>query len=175
MSEASPQLSVMRDWVALVCPIPVIFEDDPEPTAPRPDGTVGVPTYATVGFDDDDTATSTAYEETTDEDAGNDLVNQYRSETTFGSLGVEFYGPGSVDFARTLRLSIARPDVLVLLNAAGDYAINKAGPVSDDPILRSASREPHASISFDVQWVESKIYKTEAVESIVPTVDIEQE
>ncbi len=175
MSAPSPQMTVYREWLELVLPINVIYAGDPEPTAPRPNVKTTDPTYAAIEIEDDDTATSTAYEETTNEDAGGGLVNQYRSEATRGTLNVEIYGPGAVDYARALRLSIARPDVLALLAAAGDYAIEKAGPVTDDPILRDATREPHASIQFEVQWVESEIYKTEAVESIVTTVDIDEE
>jgi hypothetical protein len=179
MSEPSPELNTMRDWVALVVPasVPVILENDPEPTAPRPDIDAAVTTYAIVGFVDDDTATSTPYDETTDTPGSVDptKVDRHSSEVTYGDLGVEFYGPGSVDYARTLRLSITRPDVIDLLNAAGDYAINKAGPVGDEPILRSATREPHASIQFEVQWVESAVFETEAVETIVTTVDIDEE
>jgi hypothetical protein len=161
----------MRSWVVLVTNLDTIIEDDDEPTAPRPNVETGVLTYATIGFDDDDTATQTPYEVLTDTvgTVDPDKFNQIRSETTRGTLNVEFFGPGSVDYARTLRRSITRQDVLDLLNAAGDYAILKASEVTNDPILRSATREPHASIQFSVEWTESETYEMEAVASIDST------
>jgi hypothetical protein len=47
--------------------------------------------------------------------------------------------------------------------------------VSDEPIIRSSTREPSASIQFVVQWVDSEEYATEAVEQVTPTVDIDEE
>jgi hypothetical protein len=163
--------ALMRSWVVLVTNLTTIIEDDDEPTAPRPDVDASTTTYATIGFDDDDTATQTPYEVLTD-DAGSvdpTKFDQIRSETTRGTLNVEFFGPGSVDYARTLRRSITRQDVLDLLNAAGDYAILKASEVTNDPILRSATREPHASIQFSVEWIESETYEMAAVASIDST------
>jgi hypothetical protein len=167
----SSPLALMRSWVVLVTGRDTIFDGDPEPSAPRPSVDSDVRSYAAIGFEDDDTATQTPYEELTDTPGTVDPTkfNQVRSEATRGTLSVEFYGPGSEDYARTLRRSITRPDVLSLLDAAGDYAIFKAGEVSREPILRSATREPHASIQFGIEWVESEIYETEAVASIDST------
>ncbi len=164
----SAPIALMRSWVVLVTNLDVIIDDDPEPTAPKPNVETGVLTYAAIGFDDDNTASSTAVEESTDEVASGDPTkfNVYRSEVTRGTLVVEFFGPGSTDYARTLRLSITRPDVIDLLNLAGDFGIIKAGEVSNEPILQSATREPHASIQFDVEWVESEIFESAAVASI---------
>lgn len=177
MSEPSAQMTVFREWLELVLPINVIYAGDTEPTAPRPNVKTTDPTYAAIEIEDDDTATSTPNRRTTDTAGSVDplKVIQIASEATRGTLNVEIYGPGAADYARTLRRSITRPDVLELLNAAGDYAIGKAGPVNDDPVLRDATREPHASIQFEVQWVESDNYETEAVATIETTVDIDEE
>jgi hypothetical protein len=170
-------MNTMREWIELVLPIPVIYAGDPEPTAPRLNVATADPTYAAIEIEDDDTSTSTPDRRTTDTAGTVDplKVIQIASEVSIGTLNVEIYGPGSVDYARTLRRSITRPDVLELLNAAGDYAIAKAGAVNDDPILRDATREPHASVQFEVQWVESDNYETEAVATIETTVEVTEE
>jgi hypothetical protein len=172
-------MTVFREWIELVLPasVPVAYAGDPEPTAPRPNVDDAVTTYVTIEIEDDETGTSIPERRTTDTPGTVDplKVDQIASEAPTGTLNVEIYGPGSVDFARTLRMSITRPDVIDLLNAAGDFAIVRAGDVSDDPILRDATREPHASIQFDVQWVETDIYETEAVNAIETTVEVTEE
>jgi hypothetical protein len=177
MSEASPQMTVFREWIELVLPINVIYAGDPEPTAPRPNVDPSVTTYAAIEIEGDETGTSIPERRTTDTPGTVDptKVDQIASEAPTGTLNVEIYGPGSVDFARTLRLSITRPDVIDLLNNAGDFAIVKAGAVGDDPVLKSATREPDASIQFDVQWVETDTFETEAVNTIETTVEVTEE
>lgn len=167
----SEPTALMRSWIVLVTNLDVILDDDPEPGAPRPNVKTGTTSYAAIGFDDDQTATSTPYEDMTDT-AGTVDPTKFDmdfSEVTRGTLNVEFYGPGATDYARALRLSITRPDVIDLLNLAGDFAIIKASEVSNEPILRSATREPHASIQFDVEWVESDTFEIEAVASVDAT------
>jgi hypothetical protein len=166
---------LIRSWVELVTSLPVIYDGDEEPSAPSPNMDGGVDTYAAILFTSDASGYGTAYEETTDEDAGADKFNQYRSKTRVGELDVAIYGPGAVDYCRALDLSLGRPDVILLLDTAGNFAIDKPAAVSDEPIIRSATREPSSSIQFALQWVDSEIYATEAVEIVTVTVDIDEE
>ena len=133
----------------------MIYDGDDEPDAPSPNMEGGVDTYAAINFISDDSGYGTAYEETTNEDAGGDNVKQYRSKVRRGNLDVALYGPGADDYCRALDLSLGRPDVILLLDNAGDFTIDKPAEVTDEPIIRSATREPSASIQFTVQWVDS--------------------
>jgi len=166
---------LIKSWIELVTPLKVIYDGDPEPSAPRANMASGVNTYAAILFTGDGSGYGTAYEETTDEDAGGNLVNMYRSKVRSGELDVAIYGPGAQDYCRALDLSLGRPDVIALLEAAGDYAIEKPARVSDEPIMRAATREPSASIQFDIQWVDSEIYKTAAVAEVTATAEIDEE
>lgn len=166
---------LMKSWVELVTNLEVIYDGDPEPTAPRPNVDATTFTYAAINFLSDSSPMSTAYEATTDEDAGGNLVNQYRSLTRRGLLDVALYGPGADDYCRALELSMGRPDVLALLTAAGDYAINLPTEVIDEPILRSATREPAASVQFTIEWIDEEVHETEAVEEVSTTVTVTEE
>jgi hypothetical protein len=167
--------ALIKSWVELVTSLKVIYDGDPEPSAPSPNMATGVNTYAAINFISDGSGYGTTYEATTDDVAPDNKVNQYRSKTRVADLDVALYGPGADDYCRALDLSLGRPDVIALLVAAGDFAIDKPAEVSDEPIIRSATREPSASIQFAVQWVDSEIYETEAVEEVSVTVDIDEE
>lgn len=166
---------LIKSWVELVTNLKVIYDGDDEPDAPSPNMEGGVDTYAAINLTSDDSGYSTAYEEITDEDAGDGKVKQYRSKVRRGDLDVALYGPGADDYCRALDLSLGRLDVILLLDLAGDYTIDKAMPVSDEPIIRSATREPSASIQFTVQWVDSEIYATEAVETAEVEITVTEE
>ncbi len=167
--------ALIKSWVELITSLKVIYDGDPEPSAPRPNVESGVFTYAAINFIDDESGYATTYEHTSDTVAPDNKVVMYRSKTRRGDLDVAIYGPGAADYCRALDLSLGRPDVLALLIAAGDYAIDAPQPVTDEPIIRSATREPSASIQFAVQWVDSETYATEAVEEVTTTVDIDEE
>ncbi len=167
--------ALIKSWVELVTGLKVIYDGDPEPSAPRPKVESGVLTYAAINFVSDGSGYGTTYELTSDDAATGTKVNQYRSKTRRADLDVALYGPGADDYCRALDLSLGRPDVMALLDAAGDFAIDTPTEVSDEPIIRSATREPSASIQFTVQFVDSEIYETEAVEEVTVTVDIDEE
>lgn len=167
--------ALIKSWVEMITNLKVIYDGDPEPTAPSPNMGSGTFTYAAINFIADESGYGTTYEENTDEVEPDNKVTQYRSKTRVGDLDVALYGPGADDYCRALDLSLGRGDVIALLTAAGDYAIDKAAAVTDEPIIRSAAREPSASIQFAVQWVDSETYATEAVEEASVTVDIEEE
>jgi hypothetical protein len=165
-------LDLCRQFIELVIPgLTVIESGDPEPGAPRPDVDEATPSYAAFEIQSDESAWATAYEETTDTPSGA-KVEQLRALPTDGVLAVEFYGPLAGDYARSLRLSHGRADVLMLLEAAGDFAIDNPSGVSDDPVLRSARRELGASVTFGIRWVDSEIYDTEGVDTITTTVSV---
>jgi hypothetical protein len=173
----SAPLALMKSWIELVLPIQVIYDGDDETSAPRPNVATGVTTYASIQFTSDSSPLSTATEALTDEPGSVDPTKyeQVRSLLRRGDLDVAIYGPGAEDYCRALELSYGRQDVLDLLNAAGDYAINLPTDVRREPILRSATREPEASIQFMVEWVEEEIFEMEAVASVEVDVDVEEE
>ena len=166
---------LIKSWVELVTSLKVIFDGDKEPSAPSPNMESDTFTYAAINFISDESGYGTTYEKTTDEAATGTKVNQYRSKVRRGDLDVALYGPGADDYCRALDLSLGRPDVIALLEDAGDFTIDAPAEVTDEPIIRSATREPSASIQFAVQWVDSEIYETEAVEEVTTTVEITEE
>ena len=167
--------ALIKSWVELVTSLKVIYDGDPEPSAPSPNMASGVNTYAAINLMDDMSGYGTTYEATTDTTAPDNKVVQHRSKVRRGQLDVALYGPGADDYCRALDLSLGRGDVLALLTAAGDYAIDAPQPVSDEPIIRSATREPAASIQFTVQWVDAETYDTEAVETVTTTATVTEE
>jgi hypothetical protein len=167
--------ALIKSWVELVTNLKVIYDGDDEPSAPSPNMEGGVNTYAAINFISDGSGYSTTYESTTNEVEPDNKVTQYRSKTRIADLDVAVYGPGADDYCRALDLSLGRPDVIVLLDTSGDFTIDKPAEVSDEPIIRSGTRVPGASIQFVVQWVDSEEYATEAVEQVTPTVDIDEE
>lgn len=167
--------ALIKSWVELVTSLKVIYDGDPEPTAPSPNMESGVDTYAAILFVDDESGYGTTYELTSDTAAAGDKYVQHRSKVRRGQLDVAVYGPGAADYCRALDLSLGRVDVMTLLDAAGDYAIDAPQPVSDEPIIRSATREPSASIQFTVQWIDSETYDTEAVATVTTTATVTEE
>lgn len=168
-------LAVMRSWVALVTGLEVIYDGDDEPTAPRPNVDASTLSYAALNFEEDSSPMSTAFERMTETAGTVDPTKfvQHRSLLRRGLLDVALYGPGADDYCRALNLSMARPDVMLLLDTAGDYAINRPSAVNDEPIIRASTREPSASIQFMIEWVDSETYELEAVETIDTTVNVD--
>lgn len=169
--------ALMKSWVELVTGLTVIYDGDPEPSAPSPLVDSATFTYAAINFTTDESPLSTAVEVLTDTPGTVDPTkyDQIRSLVRRGELDVALYGPGAADYCRALELSIGRQDVFSLLDAAGDFAINLPTAVNDEPILRSATREPAASVQFTIEWIETETYELEAVASIDTTVDVEEE
>lgn len=168
---------LIKSWVELVTNLKVIYDGDPEPSAPSPNVEDGVNTYAAINFLGDGSGYGTTYESTSDEAGTQDplKVNQYRSKVRIADLDIALYGQGADDYCRALDTSLGRPDVIALLNDAGDFAIDKPTDVDEEPIIRSATRVPDAAIQFVVQWVDSEIYETEAVEEVTTTVTVTEE
>ena len=164
--------ALIKSWVELITTLKTIYDGDKEPTAPRANVAKGVTSYAAIGFVSETTDYSTAHERTTDTPGDLDAtkVKQHRSLPTTGQLDVEVYGPGAVDYCRAMKLSIGRADVLRQLEVDGDFAIDNPSEISDEPILRSATREPNASISFEVKWIDTAVFETEGVDTITLTV-----
>lgn len=166
--------ALIKSWIELVIPnLTVIYDGDDEPSAPSPN--MEDDTYAAINFLSDGSQYGTTYEATTDDVAPGNKFDQHRSKVRVADLDVALYGPGADDYCRALDLSLGRADVILLLDTAGDYTIDKPTDVADEPIIRSATREPSASIQFAVQWVDSEIYETEAVEEVTATADIDEE
>lgn len=168
---------ICRQWIRLVTNLPVIFADDEEPTAPRRNVDEHVETYVAMLFEEDKSDYADPTEHTSDEPGDTDptKAKMYRGETTEGQLMVDVYGPGATDYARALRLSRGRPDVLELLAAAGDFAIKRPSAVSDVPQLLDTTREPAASVSFFVQWVETEVFETDYAATVETTVEVTEE
>lgn len=169
--------AVMKSWVELVTGLTVIYDGDPEPSAPSPLVDSATFTYAAINFTTDESPLATAYEVLTDTAGTTDPTkfDQIRSLQRRGELDVALYGPGADDYCRALELSMGRNDVQLLLDAAGDFALNTPSVVSDEPILRSATREPAASIQFTVSWIETETFELEAVATIDTTIDVDEE
>lgn len=167
-------LKVYKDWVAAITSLQVVREDEDDPSVPRPNVDTSVDTYAMIGWDSDETDGS-PIEETTDEDAGSNEVKVYTSDMVEAALAVDIYGPGATDYIRALRVAIYNSTTTALLLAAGDYVIRKAGPVLTEPILRDATREPHASCVFAVAWSETVETATPAAETTVLDVTVDEE
>ncbi len=168
--------STAKAWVELITSLKTIYDGDPEPSAPSPNMASGVNTYAAINIISDDSDYGTAYEELTDTPATGDKYVQHRSKNRRGVLDVAIYGPGADDYCRALDLSLGRFDVLALFEAAGGgVTIDAPGAVDDEPIIRSATREPSASIQLAIQWVDSETYDTEAVATVSTTETITEE
>lgn len=167
--------ALIKSWVEMITSLPVIYDGDPEPSAPSPNMKTGVDTYAAILFIDDESGYGTAYEHTSDTAAADNKMVQYRSKTRRGQLDIAVYGPGAVDYCRALDLSLGSGDVNLLLDTAGDFSIDAPQPVSDEPIVRSATRIPAASIQFTVSWVDAETYDTEAVELVTTTATVDEE
>lgn len=169
--------ALIKSWVELITGLTVIYDGDPEPSAPSPLVDANTFTYAAINFTTDESPLSTAYEALTDTPGTTDPTkyDQIRSLVRRGELDVALYGPGADDYCRALELSIGRQDVLSLLDASGDFAINLPTAVTDEPILRSATRVPAASIQFTIEWIETETYELEAVATIDTTVDVDAE
>lgn len=176
MSLSEPK-ALMRSWVEAVTSLAVIYDGDDEPTAPRPNVDASTTTYAAINFISNSSPYSVPYESTSDTagDVDATKVKQYRSLLRKGLLDVAIYGPGAVDYCRALELSLGRYDTMARFDAAGDYSVSMASDVSDEPILRAATREPSASIQFTVQWIDEETYEIEAVDTIVTTANVEGE
>lgn len=173
----SAPLDLIKSWVELVTNLRVIYDGDPEPSAPSPNVEDGINTYAAINFLSDGSGYGTTYESTSDVAGTLDplKVNQYRSKVRIADLDIAVYGPGAADYCRALDLSLGRPDVITLLAEEGDFAIDKPAEVDEEPIIRSATREPDAAIQFVVQWVDSEIYETEAVETFEADATVTEE
>lgn len=165
--------SVYRQVIELVNPgLEVIYARDDQADAPRPNADESVSAYAAFEIQEDSAYFATANEHTTDTPAAGSKYVQNRYLPTQGTLAVEFYGPGAWDYAHDLRMAHDRADVLTLLSSLGDYTFDQPGQITDDPVIRSATREPGASITFQIRWMDTETYNTEAVEQITTTVAV---
>jgi hypothetical protein len=217
-----------RLWVEEVLGIPVILEDQDDPSAPRRLKEAAVTNYAAISLDTDGSTQSTPYEHTSNEEiqttaseavpggttpasalpvvstfgflvgskakiitaggdevleiedvtesppiivfaagaidfdiAENDLVialgtvTRTRSEVVQGTLAVEIYGNGvaAVELARKLRLARGGNAYRERF-ADQEITIITQGQIVDEPVLRSATREPKAALLFGVRWTE---------------------
>jgi len=167
-------IDVYRSWVEAITSLTVIYEDEGDPSVPRPNVDASADTYVMIGWDNDD-APGSPVDETTDEAAADNKVVRYTTVMAEGSLAVDIYGPGAMDYVRALRMSIYGDTTTALLLAAGDYVIRRAGPILPDPIMRDATREPHASCVFDVAWSEDTEADVEAAETAVATTTVTEE
>ncbi len=145
-------ISILREWVESVTSLQVIYADDPEPAAPRPTADGVVQSYAAIGIDSDQSEYSTAHQ-VTEESGG--VVTQKRSTLRAGTLAVEFYGADAADYARALDLSRCAQATSDLLKTWGEVSLGASSQVTDTPVLRSAEREPNASITIDITWVDT--------------------
>jgi hypothetical protein len=165
-------LGVFTSAIQLMVPgLQVINAGDPEATAPRPTVESGVDSYAAIEISSDSSSWATAGENTTNTVSG-DKVEQVRGLPVDGVLAIEIYGPEAMDKAKALRMSHGRADVLRLLETAGDYALDSPSDITRDPVLRSATREPGAAMTFVAKWVELETYDTEGVDTITPVVSV---
>lgn len=222
----SPQ-NTIRDWVETVLEIPVINEDQKDPTAPRRNKEDGVDTYAALELDSDRATTSTPFDRLDDEEiatiadenvpggttpassikvaslfgfaagvvariitgggtferevtgidvdnseldfATDDidfdidlgdaieaigLVTRTISTVRVGDVPIEFYGPEAVAKARQLELEIGGDSYIETFYNL-PIALMLKSEIGDEPLLRSATREPIASMLLGVQWTDS--------------------
>ena len=166
-------LSIFRQWIEQVTSLKVIYADDPEPAAPRPNADPTVLSYAAIDIQEDKSAYGTTFERTTNEGAHG---KKYRSTVRAGLLAVEFYGPGAADYARSLTLMKGAQATRDLLATWGDVAMGAIGSMSDEPVLRSASREPDASMTIEIRWTDSTVTTlTDSVDAAELTSTVEME
>lgn len=226
MSVAEEQL---RLWIEDVLNIPMILEDQDDPSAPRRNKEAGVTNYGAISLDSDGSLQSDPYEHTSDQEietsaavavaggttpasslevaatfgfaaeskalikaGGGDrelvidsvldsppilvfaagaidfdvavddvvvavgTVTYTRSEGVQGTLAIEFYGPGAEDLARKLR--VARGGAAYMARFADqEITLTTQGQIVDEPVLRSATREPQAAMLFGARWTEIDI------------------
>jgi hypothetical protein len=164
--------ATMKAWIELVTGLDCIYRGDPEPSAPRPNVDASTTTYADLDFLSESSPLSTLVEEHTDVAGSGDTYVLERSDIRRGIMEVAVYGPGAADYVRSLELSVGSPSTINLLNAAGDFAINIPTDIEDNQSLRSATREPDASIQFSVEWIETADEDLAAVAEIDTTVNV---
>lgn len=80
-------------------------------------------------------------------------VTRVRSEVVQGTLAVEIYGKDAEQKARKLRLARGA-QAYMLRFAAQEITLTTQGQIVDEPVLRSATREPQAAMLFGARWVE---------------------
>ncbi len=69
-------------------------------------------------------------------------------------MPIEFYGPDAYAYARKLTIAIGGPSYINTFSAL-DIALQITGDITDEPVLRSATREPGASMMISVEWTDS--------------------
>ncbi len=149
-------------WIRQVTSLKVIRADDPESAAPRPNADGSTDAYASIKVDRSAPTSSTAYEELVEGDPAG-TYDRHLSQVRDGTLLIELYGPGAEDYAFALDLSRDDPNMITLINSYGDISLGAVSDTADDPILRSAEREPNASLSVNVQWTHAKVLDDQPV------------
>jgi hypothetical protein len=160
---------IARQWVELVLPghSPVIYLDHPTADAPRPDSD----SYAGIMIEEDSPQQwQTPYHSV--EDTGTSTPPAKFPETVEwvreGQLLVMLFGPGSIDGARLLQLSLGRHDVVEFLTTE-EVGIRQGVTVTNAAEILDTTREERASLQFAVSWVDSVTSDVDVIETFDPT------
>jgi hypothetical protein len=83
------------------------------------------------------------------------------------------YGPGSQQRAEELQLSLARPDVIELLDGLG---VSVQRPTSEDnaSAILDTSREPRASLVMTVVWYSEITSQVDVIETVDYTATVQE-
>lgn len=169
----SSPIAALRQWVETVTGLTVIYGDDPEPTAPRPNVDPAVSTYAEIGLEPHSSTYSTPYSAIRGPEDSKPTT-RYTSQIRSGLLAVEIFGPGAEDYASALEMSRDHQSTIDLLKVSGDISLGAFGARDEDSVLRSTEREPDVSFTVEVQWSESIEAETdEVVESVEITAQVD--
>jgi len=83
-----------------------------------------------------------------------DTVEYTDSLIRRGDMPIEFYGQNAWGYARALQLAIGGPSYLNTFSNL-NIALAVRGEITDEPVLRSATRETGASMMLGFEWTDS--------------------
>jgi len=172
-------MALARSWVRLVLvtgqttPLTAVINSDHlKSDAPRP---VALP-YAAIIIDTDDTEGWSTPHGWAQDTAGWPAVlaaglryPYHLDQVLAGQMVVALYGDGSVERARLLRITLARPDVQEFF-ATNKFTVKVGGgvTVTNAADILDTTREARATAQFTISWAERDTSEIDAIETVVP-------
>lgn len=164
-----------RQWIQLAIPAITIVIDMDQQTADAPRELVQP--YAGIMLESSrPSGWQTPVESTPETDPPRPIPEKYdniQGWTREGQLLIMLYGPGSQQRAEELQLSLARPDVIELLDGLG---VSVQRPTSEDnaSAVLDTSREPRASLVMTVVWYSEITSQVDVIETVDYTATVQE-
>ena len=168
-----------RKWIQLAIPAITIIIDLDQGTAdaPRPPGLAAGDPYAGIMLQaSSPSGWQTPVESTPETDPPRPIPEKYdnvQGWTREGQLLIMLYGPGSQGRAEELQLSLARPDVIELLDGLG-VSVQRPSTEDNASAILDTSREPRASLVMTVVWYSEITSLVDVVETVDYTIDVQE-